>query len=190
MARPSYPQVPLPHRDRTEPPPARERSDPLELYSVTGPERDGLIQLTREARQRGWWHSFRDVLPNPYEVYIGLEVGAASIRNSSPWSCPACADGGLRAGDLVRRLDPDRVMAERTVESAHRALIGVGAQDLFGEPAAPRARAASLGCSAASGKVESRYVEVDRRTDKFGQDRREMAIQQQPNGCGQRPRIG
>src|SRR5208282_6205827 len=42
--------------------------------------RDGLIQLTRDARQPGWWHSFRDVLPNPYEVYIGLEAGAASIR--------------------------------------------------------------------------------------------------------------
>ena len=36
----------------------------LELYGVTGAERDGLIQLTREARQPGWWHSFRDVLPN------------------------------------------------------------------------------------------------------------------------------
>ncbi len=57
----------------------------LELYGVTGAERDGLIQLTREARQPGWWHSFRDVLPNPYEVYIGLEAGAASIRNFEPW---------------------------------------------------------------------------------------------------------
>ena len=53
----------------------------LELYGVTGPERDGLIQLTRDARKPGWWHSFRDVLPNPYEVYIGLEAGAVSIRN-------------------------------------------------------------------------------------------------------------
>jgi len=51
---------------------------------ATGPERDGLIQLTRDARQPGWWHSFRDVLPNPYEVYIGLEAGAASIRNFEP----------------------------------------------------------------------------------------------------------
>jgi hypothetical protein len=56
----------------------------LELYGVTGPERDGLTQLTREARQPGWWHSFRDVLPNPYEVYIGLEAGAASVRNFEP----------------------------------------------------------------------------------------------------------
>jgi hypothetical protein len=36
----------------------------------------------------------------------------------------------------VRRLDPDRVTAERTIESAHRALIRIGAQNLFREPAA------------------------------------------------------
>ena len=68
---------------RSRPQPGNVRTL-LELYGVTGPERDGLIQLTRDARQPGWWHSFRDVLPNPYEVYSGLEAGAASIRNFEP----------------------------------------------------------------------------------------------------------
>jgi transcriptional regulator with XRE-family HTH domain len=61
---------------RSRPQPGNVRTL-LELYGVTGAERDGLIQLTREARQPGWWHSFRDVLPNPYEVYIGLETDPA-----------------------------------------------------------------------------------------------------------------
>ena len=90
----------------------------LELYGVTGPERDGLIQLTREARQPGWWHSFRDVLPNPYEVYIGLEAGAASIRNFEPTSYL----GLLQTADYAREtfrngpieLDPEEV--ERLLE--------------------------------------------------------------------------
>lgn len=60
----------------------------LELYGVIGPERDGLIRLAREARQPGWWHSFRDILPNPYEAYIGLAAGAASIRNFEPVVVP------------------------------------------------------------------------------------------------------
>ena len=85
---------------------------------MTGPERDGLIQLTREARQPGWWHSFRDVLPNPYEVYIGLEAGAASLRNFEPSVVP----GLLQTADYAREtfrngpieLDPDGV--ERLVE--------------------------------------------------------------------------
>lgn len=62
---------------RSRPQPGNVRTL-LELYGVTGAERDGLIQLTREARQPGWWHSFRDVLPNPYEVYIGL----VAVRDS------------------------------------------------------------------------------------------------------------
>src|SRR5713226_2814372 len=90
----------------------------LDLYGVTGAERDGLIQLTRDARQPGWWHSFRDVLPNPYEVYIGLEAGAASIRNFEPSVVP----GLLQTEDYAREtfrngpieLDPDGV--ERLVE--------------------------------------------------------------------------
>ena len=85
---------------------------------MTGAERDGLIQLTRQARQPGWWHSFRDVLPNPYEVYIGLEAGAASIRNFEPIVVP----GLLQTADYAREtfrngpieLDPDEV--ERLLE--------------------------------------------------------------------------
>jgi transcriptional regulator with XRE-family HTH domain len=90
----------------------------LDLYGVTGAERDGLIQLARESRQPGWWHSFRDVLPNPYEVYIGLESGAASIRNFEPVVMPGLlqteeyARKTLRGGP--RELDQDDV--ERRVQ--------------------------------------------------------------------------
>jgi transcriptional regulator with XRE-family HTH domain len=102
---------------RTRPQPGNVRTL-LELYGVTGPERDGLIQLTRDARQPGWWHSFRDVLPNPYEVYIGLEAGAASIRNFEPVVVP----GLLQTGDYARAMfrngprELDRDEVERRVE--------------------------------------------------------------------------
>ena len=90
----------------------------LELYGVTGAERDGLIQLTREARQPGWWHSFRDVLPNPYEVYIGLEAGAASIRNFEPVVVPGLLQTGdyARADVQERPRELDRNEVERRVE--------------------------------------------------------------------------
>src|SRR5262249_35290743 len=90
----------------------------LELYGVTGPERDGLIRLAREARQPGWWHSFRDVLPNPYEVYIGLEAGAASIRNFEPNVVP----GLLQTEEYARQTfrngprELDREEIERRVQ--------------------------------------------------------------------------
>ena len=90
----------------------------LDLYGVAGAERDGLVQLAREARQPGWWHSFRDVLPNPYEVYIGLEAGAASIRNFEPLVVP----GLLQTADYARAMfkggarELDRDDVERRVE--------------------------------------------------------------------------
>ena len=96
----------------------RSVRDLLDLYGVTGSDREGLIQLSREARQPGWWHSFRDVLPNPYEVYIGLETGAVSIRNFEPLLIP----GLLQTADYARamsrggarELDSDEI--ERRVE--------------------------------------------------------------------------
>jgi transcriptional regulator with XRE-family HTH domain len=90
----------------------------LDLYGVTGSERDGLIQLARDARQPGWWHSFRDVLPNPYEVYIGLEAGASSIRNFEPVVVP----GLIQTEDYARAMfrngprELDRDEVERRVE--------------------------------------------------------------------------
>ena len=102
---------------RSRPQPGNVRAL-LELYGVTGPERDGLIQLTRDARQPGWWHSFRDVLPNPYEVYIGLEAGAASIRNFEPNVVPGLLQTEEYARQTLRNgpgeLDRDDV--ERLVQ--------------------------------------------------------------------------
>jgi transcriptional regulator with XRE-family HTH domain len=102
---------------RSHPQPRSVR-DLLDLYGVTGTERDGLIQLARDARQPGWWHSFRDVLPNPYEAYIGLETGAVSIRNFEPVVIP----GLLQTADYARAMfrggarELDRDEIDRRVE--------------------------------------------------------------------------
>jgi transcriptional regulator with XRE-family HTH domain len=54
----------------------------LGLYGVTSPEQvSALVKLAQDARQRGWWYSYRDVLLNRYEFFIGLEAEASSIRN-------------------------------------------------------------------------------------------------------------
>lgn len=90
----------------------------LDLYGVPAAERDGLIQLAREARKPGWWHSFRDILPDPYEVYIGLEAGATSIRNFEPTIVPGLLQTEAYARKVLRNgpleLDPDEI--ERLVE--------------------------------------------------------------------------
>jgi len=100
----------------------------LELYGVSGPERDGLIRLAREARQPGWWHSFRDILPNPYEVYIGLEAGAASIRNFEPVVVPGLLQTEEYARQTLRNgpgeLDRDDVERLLQVRMERQRVLG------------------------------------------------------------------
>ena len=53
----------------------------LEIYGVLGEEADALVQLAREARRKGWWHTYGRVLPTWFEPYIGLESEAAALRD-------------------------------------------------------------------------------------------------------------
>ncbi|MDN3351478.1 helix-turn-helix transcriptional regulator [Actinomadura sp. DC4] len=52
----------------------------LGVYGIDGEPREVLLTLAREARQKGWWHSYGEAIPSWFEVYIGLEAEAVSIR--------------------------------------------------------------------------------------------------------------
>jgi transcriptional regulator with XRE-family HTH domain len=86
----------------------------LETYGVTDhTQHEALIQLAKDARQRGWWYSYRDILPSRYEFLIGLEEEAASIRTFQL----ALVPGLLQTADYARaligggplRLDADEI---------------------------------------------------------------------------------
>lgn len=58
----------------------RDVSDLLTLYGVSDEEhREALLALARESRRHGWWHTYHDVVPGWFEIYIGLEGDATSI---------------------------------------------------------------------------------------------------------------
>ncbi|MGH3158752.1 MAG: helix-turn-helix domain-containing protein [Streptosporangiaceae bacterium] len=52
----------------------------LDIYEVKGQERDALLALCRQARERGWWHTYGDAVPNWFQVYVGLETEATSLH--------------------------------------------------------------------------------------------------------------
>ena len=58
----------------------RDVRDMLELYGVPAPQRDNLVQLARESRQKGWWHAYSDAIEPRFATYIGLESAASEIR--------------------------------------------------------------------------------------------------------------
>ena len=56
----------------------RDIRDLCDLYQVTDPaERQRLMTLAREGKQRGWWQDYA----LPYATYVGLEAEAASISD-------------------------------------------------------------------------------------------------------------
>jgi transcriptional regulator with XRE-family HTH domain len=59
----------------------RDVVDLLELYGVTDEaECREYLELARRANEPGWWHSFGDITPRWFEIYLGLEQSASIIR--------------------------------------------------------------------------------------------------------------
>nr|WP_206441532.1 helix-turn-helix transcriptional regulator [Streptomyces boncukensis] len=61
----------------------------LRTYGVMDPEElEGFIALAREANQPGWWHRYRDVLPEWFSVFVSLETESHEIRAYEPHYVP------------------------------------------------------------------------------------------------------
>jgi len=58
----------------------RDVRDMLEIYGVPDAQRDALVQLARESRQKGWWHAYADSLQPHVATYLGLESAASEIK--------------------------------------------------------------------------------------------------------------
>jgi transcriptional regulator with XRE-family HTH domain len=88
----------------------------LAVYGVAGERQEDLLTLARQARQRGWWQSYGDVLPGEYSTLIGLEAEASEIRTYEHQLVP----GLLQTEDYARAIirvfrpsDPDEEIDRR-----------------------------------------------------------------------------
>jgi transcriptional regulator with XRE-family HTH domain len=70
----------------------------LDLYAVHGDQREVMLTLARQARERGWWRSYSDAVPDWFEVYLGLEAEAAVIHDYAAELVP----GLLQTADYYR----------------------------------------------------------------------------------------
>jgi len=85
----------------------RDVRDLLDIYGVTDQaQREALTQLARDARQRGWWHSYGDVLPSEYSHFIGLEAEAASVRTYQQVLVPGLLQTEAYAGAVIQAFRP------------------------------------------------------------------------------------
>ncbi|MFF4828024.1 helix-turn-helix domain-containing protein [Streptomyces sp. NPDC001312] len=70
---------------------------------------DSLMQMAKDSRQQGWWHSFGDI---PYSVYIGLETDAASLRIYDPQVVPGLLQTRQYAEALIAGALPETAPAD------------------------------------------------------------------------------
>lgn len=76
----------------------------LEHYGVGDAEREGLIQVAREAQQRPWWQAYgdKDIVP-----LVGLEAEAAQIDIYEASLIPGLLQTPQYAETVIRVLRPD-----------------------------------------------------------------------------------
>ena len=84
----------------------------LDFYAVDAAEREQLINLARDARKRGWWHSYSDVLPEWYETYVGLEAEASSMHTYESEAIPGLLQTeeyayAITKSTLIRATEPE-----------------------------------------------------------------------------------
>jgi transcriptional regulator with XRE-family HTH domain len=97
----------------------RDVRDLLSLYGVSDEDqRERLLSLARESRQRGWWAEFGAWLPSGFDTYAGMEAATASVRAYQA----QLVHGLLQTEDYARavlralRVEDTRETVEKLVE--------------------------------------------------------------------------
>jgi transcriptional regulator with XRE-family HTH domain len=91
----------------------RDVRDMLEIYGVEDGVKEELVQIAREARQKGWWHPYSTILNG---AYVGLEAAARSIKTYEQQVVPGLLQSEAYAIAMIRaaRLgDTDQKIEQR-----------------------------------------------------------------------------
>jgi hypothetical protein len=72
----------------------------------------GLMGLAKETKNRGWWHAYGDVIPETFDLYIGLEEAAERLSWYESELVPGLFQTPDYARALIKRSNPERDDAE------------------------------------------------------------------------------
>jgi transcriptional regulator with XRE-family HTH domain len=82
----------------------RDVRDMLELYALPEDQREALVQLSREARKKGWWHAYNEVFTG---AFVGLESDAASLRAYQALLVPGLLQTEDYTRAVIKAIAPD-----------------------------------------------------------------------------------
>ena len=112
----------------------RDVSDLLIMYGVADEaEREALLALAKQANEPSWWHDYRDVIPDWFEAYLGLEQDASVIRAHEVQFVP----GLLQTEDYARAIFTMGNKGESAEQIERRVEVRMRRR-LILEPPAPR----------------------------------------------------
>ncbi|MGH3906510.1 MAG: helix-turn-helix domain-containing protein [Pseudonocardiaceae bacterium] len=103
------------------------------VYGAPPDLTEAMMALAKETKARGWWHSYGDVIPEGFSVYIGLEAAASEISGYRSELVPGLLQTEDYARTLIRAYRPD--VDEAEIE--RRVHVRMARQVLLTRPTAP-----------------------------------------------------
>jgi transcriptional regulator with XRE-family HTH domain len=113
----------------------RDVADLLTLYGVTDEQaRVSMLDLAKQANSPGWWAKYGDILPDWFELYLGLETAATVLRAFDL----QFVHGLFQTEDYARAVTMLSLRAESAAEVDRRVSLRLKRQDVLEGPDSPR----------------------------------------------------
>ncbi|GGL40915.1 helix-turn-helix domain-containing protein [Nocardia jinanensis] len=103
------------------------------IYDAEPDLAEALIGLARQANTEEWWHSYGDLIPENFDVYVGLETVATSLTVYQSELVP----GMLQTSDYARTLIRTGYPSGREAEVDRRVQLRIKRQAMLKRPVRP-----------------------------------------------------
>ncbi|MFE0686705.1 helix-turn-helix domain-containing protein [Streptomyces xiamenensis] len=72
------------------------------VYGAPSDLTEALMGLAKETKARGWWHAYGDVIPEGFDVYVGLEEAATRLATYENEVVPGLLQTERYAREIIR----------------------------------------------------------------------------------------
>jgi transcriptional regulator with XRE-family HTH domain len=97
------------------------------IYAAPPDLTGALMGLARETKAKGWWHAYGDVIPEGFDVYIGLEEAASQLSAYQPELVPGLLQTEQYARVVIQAdnlgVDAEEIDRRVHVRIARQALV-------------------------------------------------------------------
>jgi transcriptional regulator with XRE-family HTH domain len=97
------------------------------IYGAPAALTEALMGLAKETKARGWWQAYGDVIPEGFDIYIGLEEAASQLSWYEPELVPGLLQTEAYARTLIeadnRGVDDKEISRRVQVRMARQPLI-------------------------------------------------------------------